>query len=235
MPSNIHAVGCLTPRGTPTQYQSVLMPVVNELSLNAATRMNDHSSEYFRSNELLSRGNSRLLIVDVQEKLVPLIPVAETLIANCRRLIEGAQILSVPIYATEQYPKGLGKTVPQLANLLGEIPDKQRFSGGEVLDWGVAAADEECRDKIVVAGMETHVCVQQTVLDLTSCGFRVYVPADAVASRHKLDWKIALDRLSDSGATVTTTESVLFEWCETSAIDQFKQISRLITGTSASD
>jgi nicotinamidase-related amidase len=211
------------------------MPVVNELPLNAAARMNDQSSEYVRSNELLSRGNSRLLIVDVQEKLVPLIPVADSLIGNCRRLIEGAQILNVPVFATEQYPKGLGKTVGQLANLLGKIPSKQRFSCGEVLDWGMAAADEEGRDKVVVAGMETHVCVQHTVLDLISCGFRVYVPADAVASRHKLDWKIALDRLSAGGATVTTTESVLFEWCETSANDQFKKISRLITGTSAND
>lgn len=186
------------------------------------------ASDASRSHELLSRQNSRLLIVDVQEKLVPLIPVAERLIRNCRRLIEAARLLDVPVYATEQYPKGLGKTVSELAELLGDVPDKQRFSGCEALDWGSAAAVDDDRDQIVVAGMEAHVCVLQTSLDLVSQGFRVYVPADSVASRNKLDWRIALDRLWASGATVTTTESILFEWCETSAAAPFKQVSQLV-------
>jgi isochorismate hydrolase len=96
------------------------------------------------------------------------------------------------------------------------------------LNWGTAAELPDERDQIVVAGIECHVCVQHTVLDLLSHGFRVFIPADAVASRHKLDWKIALDRMSTSGATVTTTESVLFEWCEAAGTPEFKEISRLI-------
>lgn len=192
--------------------------------------MTERSDDFLRSNELLSRSDSRLLIVDVQEKLLPLIPVAERMIGNCRRLIEAAQVLSVPVSATEQYPKGLGSTAPELAELLGEIPEKLRFSCAEVLDWKSAAAAEDDRDKIVVAGIECHVCVQQTVLDLMAQGYRVYVPADAVASRHKFDWEIALRRMADSGATVTTTESVLFEWAEVAGTEEFKQISRLITG-----
>lgn len=191
--------------------------------------MNDSHPEYLRSHELLSREASRLLIVDVQEKLLPLIPVAEQMIARCRRLIQAADILQVPVSATEQYPKGLGSTTPELAELLENVPEKLRFSSAEVLDWGMASAQDEGRDQIVVAGIETHVCVLQTVLDLISHGYRVHVPADAVASRGKLDWEIALERMSCSGAVITTSESVLFEWCEVAGTGEFKQISKLIT------
>jgi len=183
-----------------------------------------------RSNDLLSRENSRLLVVDVQEKLIPLIPVADQMIDNCRRLITGSGILDVPVFATEQYPKGLGATVSPLNELLGDIPEKLRFSCSEALQWGTASQQTDDRFKIVVAGIEAHVCVQQTVLDLIASGFQVYVPADAIASRKKLDWQIALDRMSTSGATITTTESVLFEWCEVAGTPEFKQISKLITG-----
>ena len=190
--------------------------------------MNDRPDKSLRSTELLSRGNSRLLIVDMQQKLLPLIPVADRVIRNCRRLIEGARILSVPVFATEQYPKGLGGTVPELAELLAGIPSKVRFSCTEVLNWGAAAEQADDRDQVVVAGIECHVCIQHTALDLLAQGYRVFLPADAVASRHKLDWKIALERMSASGATLTTTESVLFEWCEVSGTPEFKEISRLI-------
>ena len=183
--------------------------------------MSEQSVEHVRSSELLSRGESRLLIVDVQEKLVPLIPVAGQLIRNCRRLIEGAKILGVPAFASEQYPKGLGKTVPELAAGLDQPPDKVLFSCAQCLNWGTAAEQPDDRHKVVVAGMEAHVCVLQTALDLIAQGFRVYVPADAVASRQKLDWKMALHRLADSGAVLTTTDSVLFEWCERAGTPEF--------------
>lgn len=189
---------------------------------------------YLRSNELLHRQSSRLLIVDVQEKLTPAIPVSRQLVANCRFLIEGAKILQVPVAATEQYPQGLGGTVPELADLLDNVPGKTRFSCAEVLNWGTASQAAEDRFQIVVAGMEAHVCVLQTVLDLLAMGFRVYVPADAVASRGKLDWKIALDRMANSGAVITTAESVLFEWCEAAGTPEFKEISRLIKARPAS-
>src|SRR5262245_36037630 len=104
---------------------------------------------YLRSQELLSRSDSRLLVVDVQEKLVPLIPVGPQLIANCRKLIQGARILNVPVYATEQYPKGLGSMVPELLELLPERPAKLLFSCAEVLAWGQAAAQSDGRYKVV--------------------------------------------------------------------------------------
>lgn len=190
--------------------------------------MTQDSPPYFRSPDLLSRRNARLLIVDVQEKLIPAIPVADQLISNCRKLIEAAKALEIPISGTEQYPRGLGKTVPALAEHLNEPPEKVRFSCAEVLGWQPAAADADARDQIIVAGIEAHVCVLQTVLDLLALGFRVYVPADAIASRKKLDWKIALGRMSTHGAILTTTESVLFECCETAGTPEFKTISRLV-------
>jgi nicotinamidase-related amidase len=183
---------------------------------------------YQRSAELLARSASRLVIVDVQEKLVPRIYEHQRMLARCRLLIEGAKILSVPVSVTEQYPAGLGKTVSQLAEVLPAPSEKLRFSCGEVLDWGCAAESSGGRHQVVVAGIETHVCVLQTVLDLIAAGYQVFVPADAVSSRSELDWKIALDRMSASGATIITVESALFEWCETSGAPEFKLISRLL-------
>jgi nicotinamidase-related amidase len=190
--------------------------------------MTSPKSSYVRSHELVSRTESRLLIVDVQEKLVPMIANYQRMLGNCRRLIQGAKILGVPAFATEQYPKGLGHTVAPLAELLGSVPDKLRFSCAEVLDWGMATEQTDNRFQVVVAGIESHVCVLQTVLDFLASGFQVFVPADAISSRGEFDWKIALDRMSSGGAVITTTESVLFEWCEKSGTPEFKQISQLI-------
>ena len=192
------------------------------------TTFNTGESEAVRSPELLSAENSRLLIVDVQEKLVPLIPVAQQLVRNCRRLLDGAKILSVPTFGTEQYPQGLGHMVSDLASRLGPVPDKVCFSCVPVLAWGEAADLTDDRDQVVVAGMEAHVCVMHTVLDLLAAGFRVHVPADAVASRGKLDWRVALERMAACGATVTTVEAVLLEWCQRAGTPQFKQVQKLI-------
>lgn len=176
----------------------------------------------------MSRSASRLLVVDVQEKLVPFVRDSARLIWNCRRLIEGAQLFSIPVTATEQYPQGLGPTVPALQTLLPERPAKTLFSCGELLaeqDESPAPSD---RFQYVVCGIEAHVCVLQTALDLIAQGFRVFIPADAISSRGQLDQEIALQRLTGAGAVLTTTESVLFEWCERSGTPEFKQISRLV-------
>ena len=195
--------------------------------------MTDSSYEALRSREFLTPVTSRLLIVDVQEKLTPHIPVAESLIENCGKLIRGANVFSIPVDVTEQYPKGLGSTVPEICDLLPagtSIPEKLRFSCAELLSWGTAGGPENDRFQIVVAGIEAHVCVQQTVLDLLSAGYRVHIAADAIASRKKFDWQTALTRMADSGAVVTTTESILFEWCEVAGTPEFKQISKIVTG-----
>ena len=187
-----------------------------------------NTSPPHRSSELYRRQSSRLLLVDLQERLVPVIPDRETLMARCRLLAQGARILEIPIHATEQYPKGLGGTLPEIAAFVPNRPEKVRFSCTDCLGWNPPGPDE--RFQIVVAGIEAHVCVQQTVLDLLSLGYQVQVPVDAVSSRNDLDKQVAFRRMELSGATITTTEAVLFEWCEAAGTPEFKAISKLITG-----
>jgi len=180
-----------------------------------------------RSPELMSVGDTALLVIDVQERLVPAIRDHRRLVWNVRRLIDGAKVLGVPVFATEQYPKGLGPTVPELAERLGEIPSKLTFSSGSCGSV-FAAMQEQGLGKILVCGMETHVCVQQTVLDLLAAAWKVYVAVDAVGSRFELDYQTGLRRMESSGATLTTTEAALFELCQIAGTPQFKEISRLV-------
>ena len=180
-----------------------------------------------RSPELMSRGDTGLLVVDVQEKLLPAISQHERLAWNIRRLIDGAKILGVQVAATEQYPKGLGRTVSLLAQRLEVIPEKLMFSCREcsvVFD----RFREANLHKVLVVGIETHVCVQQTVLDLLADGYRTFVAVDAVGSRSTMDHDTALRRMDSAGATLTTAESALFEWCEAAGTPEFKQISALV-------
>ena len=187
------------------------------------------TSDYVRSPQLLDVESSRLLIVDMQVRLLAVMPECEATIENCRKLITGAGILGVPVDATEQYPRGLGETVPELKALLGECPEKLRFSCAEVLH-GVQSdvGDPDRRPQIVLAGIETHVCVLQTAFDLLSAGLEVFVVADAVQSRREHDYELALKRMADNGVHLVTTEMVLFEWCAVAGTDTFKEISRLV-------
>lgn len=185
---------------------------------------------YVRSDELVSRFDAKLLVVDVQAKLMPLIPERERIVANTRRLILGSRAVEVPVFATEQYPKGLGGTVPEVAELLGgdPVPEKLRFSSAECLGWTAVGETDDDRDKVVVVGIEAHVCVLQTVHDLLSSGYRVHVVTDAVGSRRPHDRDAAFQRFRDAGATLTTTETVLFELCEVAGTPEFKTISELV-------
>jgi nicotinamidase-related amidase len=180
-----------------------------------------------RSPEFMSPADTGLLVVDVQEKLIPLIPGRARIVWNIRRLLDGAKILGVAAKATEQYPHGLGATVAELAARLGPIPDKLSFSCGgcgELFgEW-----DERGLFKVLVVGIEAHVCVQQTVLDLLSAGWRVYLAIDAIGARNRVDYETALNRMDSAGATLTTTEAALFEWCAVAGTPQFKEISRLV-------
>jgi nicotinamidase-related amidase len=183
-----------------------------------------------RSPELMSADDTGLLVIDVQEKLIGLISGHERLVWNIRRLLDGAKILGVNAAATEQYPKGLGPTVPELAQRLPKIPDKLSFSCGACPEifrqW-----DDRGISRVLVAGIEAHVCVQQTVLDLLASGRRVYLAVDAIGSRYEIDYQTALRRMESAGATLTTTEAALFEWCQRSGTPQFKQISQLVRET----
>jgi len=185
------------------------------------------SPYYVRSPELMSAEDSALLVVDVQEKLMPLILGQHVIVWNVRRLLDGAAILGVTVHATEQYPTGLGPTVPELAPKLASPVAKKAFSSATCQDI-VSALDAAGRHKVLVAGIEAHVCIQQTVLDLLAGGFRVYVAVDAVGARHDVDYQTALRRMDSCGATLTTTEAALFEWCQQSGTPQFKQISALV-------
>lgn len=179
-----------------------------------------------RSPEMMSQEDTALLVVDVQERLVPAVADNRRVVWNVRRLVDGARVVGIPVVATEQYPKGLGPTVPELAERLGAIPSKLTFSCG-----GCPALFEDLDHrgihKVLVCGMEAHVCVQQTVLDLLAAGWRVYVAVDAVGSRFEVDYRTALRRMDSAGATLTTTEAALFEWCDVAGTPEFKQISQL--------
>ncbi len=180
-----------------------------------------------RSPQLLSASTSVLLVVDVQEKLIPLIPQHQRIVWNIQRLLQAAEVLDVPALGTEQYPKGLGPTVEPLRQRLGPMPEKLSFScvGCEPF---LQQLDIETRWQVVAVGIETHVCVQQTVLDLLARGFDLFVVVDAVGARGELDHLTALRRMESAGATLTTAESVMFEWCQQAGTPQFKQISQLV-------
>jgi nicotinamidase-related amidase len=180
-----------------------------------------------RSPELMSVGDTALLVVDVQGKLITLVPGYERIVWNIGRLLDGAQILGVPFAATEQYPKGLGPTTPELAKRLEGAHAKMAFSCGEC--GGLFSGwTERGVSKVLVCGIESHVCVQQTVLDLLADGMRVYVAVDALGARYEIDHTTALRRMDSAGATLTTTESALFEWCRIAGTPEFKQISKLV-------
>ena len=166
------------------------------------------------------------MVIDAQEKLIPAVVGSARVVWNIRRLIDAARVLGLPVAATEQYPQGLGTTVAELASRLPERPSKLTFS---CLELSGLFAEFRQRQivKLLLCGIETHVCVQQTAMDLMADGWRVYVAVDGVSSRSDTDHQIALRRMEASGAVLTTTEAALFEWCETAAAPEFKQISQL--------
>lgn len=183
-----------------------------------------------RSPLLMSRDETALLVIDVQERLLTAQPNGPTIVWNTRRLLEGANALGVATAVTEQVPAKLGPTVAELAERLPEPITKQDFSAGACNELITELRDAGVRH-VVLAGIETHVCVAQTALDLLSAGFEPVLAVDAVGSRFKIDHATALRRLEASAITLTTTEAVLFEWCETAADPAFKAISSLAKET----
>ena len=180
-----------------------------------------------RSPELMSRDDTALLVVDVQEKLVRLLPDNQRLIWNVGRLVRAAKLLGLPVLGTEQYPQGLGGTVTELAALVGPCEAKTAFSSAGCQ--GIAGhLAERCVTRVCLAGMEAHVCIQQSAYDLLAAGYRVYLPVDAVGSRYVIDYQTALRRMESAGVVLTTVEAAMFEWCQDSAAPEFKEISKLV-------
>ncbi|MDR1957882.1 MAG: hydrolase [Planctomycetaceae bacterium] len=180
---------------------------------------------------LLSPEDTLLLVIDVQEKLLPAVFSAEKLLWNTKRLIEGAKIFGLPILVTEQYPQGLGQTVQEIKSLLPEkvtFFEKKSFSACLIPNFVEKIIQNENIRNILICGMETHVCVLQTALDLLAAGLQVHLAADAVSSRFETDYDISLRRMETSGAFVTTTEASLFELCRTAESPYFKSVSKIV-------
>ena len=169
------------------------------------------------------------LMIDFQERLFPFIHENEKLLKNVPILIEGLKALGVSIFVTEQYIKGLGSTVAPIAQALGDTRrvEKMSFSCCDEprLMEGIAVTGKE---NIIIAGIESHVCVLQTVIDLIRNGYHPIVIEDCISSRKENDKRIAIERMRKEGAIITTYESVLFELLRYSGTEQFKRISRLV-------
>ncbi len=182
-----------------------------------------------RNKKILRRNNAALLLIDIQERILGVMQNPGRVISNTIKLINGFKILNTPIFFTEQYPKGLGETEAAIKNALGEAEAIQKLS------FSCSGADslfDELKEKdinqVVVAGIESHVCVQQTVLDLQANNFQVNLAADAVSSRNIFDYETALNRMRQNGAEVTTTEAILFELLEVCGTEEFKKISKIV-------
>ncbi|HMH48157.1 MAG TPA: isochorismatase family protein [Solirubrobacteraceae bacterium] len=171
---------------------------------------------------LLARDRAALVVVDVQEGFRAYDSFAGVA-ASCAKLLAGARILDVPALVSEQYPKGLGHSAPELGIEDEPCIEKTVFSAARADGFELGG-----RDQAVVCGIETHVCVSQTVHDLLEQGVEVHVPADAVGSRHAIDYERGLERLERAGAVVSTVESSLFELLGRAGTPEFKAVQKLI-------
>jgi nicotinamidase-related amidase len=177
----------------------------------------------------LRRPGAGLLVIDIQERLLPAMWEPDRVVANARRLVEGANILGVPVFVTEQYRRGLGPTVPAIADVIpGFAPvEKLVFSAGDVP--GIAQAlPAHGVESVLLCGIEAHVCVCQTALDLIANGYRVFVAGDATSSRTPANHQAALDRLRSAGAVPVSTEMALFELLGEAGTEDFKRILALV-------
>ena len=171
-----------------------------------------------------------VMIIDHQEKLLPHICGHEAILTKACKLLEFRRLLSLPTIVTEQYPQGLGPTVPEIARLLDEstpILRKMTFSCLRT-DEITEAVREHGQPRVVVSGIETHICVGQTVLDLLSASLSVHVLADCVGSRAELDHEVALQRMRDAGAVITTLEAFMFETLRTCEHPMFRKFNAQI-------
>jgi len=175
---------------------------------------------------LLTTTGAILLLVDLQERLMPVITDHEVVVARAVRLAEAATLLDVPVRATEQKPAALGPTVPPLAGYPQAVLTKTTFSAAA--DPGFAALLPAGSGEIVVTGCEAHVCVLQTVLDLLASGRRVIWAADATGSRDPADRAAAIDRARQHGAEIVTSEMVLFEWLRDARHPRFREVHKLL-------
>lgn len=192
----------------------------------------NHAGERRQVMDFLKKEDTSIVVVDMQEKLMSAMPETESRFAvkNVKILLEAAGLLGIPVSVTEQYPKGLGPTIGEIKESAGDgchPIEKLVFScarSPEFMD-ELKGLD---RSSVLLCGVETHVCVLQTAIDLVNDGYHVFVPADAVVSRKALDWEKGISLMEKAGATVGTTETFLFQLLERAGTDEFRQISKLV-------
>jgi nicotinamidase-related amidase len=170
------------------------------------------------------------ITVDIQKKLVPVMHDPLELLKQCTKLLKGMRVLGIPVVVIEQYPKGLGRTVEPIAELLGE---QQKYIEKRVFSIAAEPEVQEIlrkteKNTLILLGIETHVCILQSVLDLQQQGYQCVLAVDALSSRKVLDRDVAIERMRRAGAILTTTESLLFELLESSSKPEFKEISKLV-------
>ncbi len=189
-----------------------------------STRVNDYSEIARRP---LTAENCALVVVDIQERLLPPIHEKERLVRNSQLLLRLAQIFQLPTIATTQYARGLGATIPEIASLLPDpiVLDKMTFGcfGHEAFTQAVKGLPAS-RNTLIVCGMETHICVLQTVMEALNRGYLVHLAADAVSSRTELNWKLGLDRMKEAGAVITSTETIIYELLHQCGTPAFKEM-----------
>jgi nicotinamidase-related amidase len=177
---------------------------------------------------LIEHAKSQFLLIDVQERLLPVMVDSAGILRQIGILLAAARHLSIPVLVSEQYPAGLGPTVPEIAEHIqpGEILAKTEFSC--FANTALRQRLEAAPDHLILAGIESHVCVLQSALDLVAAGRRIFVVADAVSSRRADSKTVALQRLAAAGVTLVTTEMVLFEWLRRADRPEFRLLRRLI-------
>lgn len=181
---------------------------------------------------LLDRARSQLLVVDVQDRLLPAMHEGERMVANCAILMQSAQRLGIPVTISEQYTKGLGPTIARLGNIKGDaaVLEKMHFSCADdsAISTRVRGLASEGRSQVVVCGIESHVCVLQSALGFAGGGLNVFVSLDAVTSRKPESVAVARERFAAENVAVITTEMAVFEWLHVAGTPEFKDLSKLI-------
>lgn len=184
-----------------------------------------------REKFFLERDKAALVVIDVQERLCRAMDenVLRQLSINIGILLDSAALLKIPVLVTEQYVRGLGATLPELKEKSAEAPcyEKMAFSCCGSAEF-VAALKATGRTQIIITGMESHVCVLQTVIDLRDAGFDVHIVKDAIMSRSKQNWQTACEAMTLAGATPTCTESVVFQLLKVAGTEEFKILSKLV-------
>ncbi|MCF6300521.1 MAG: hydrolase [Proteobacteria bacterium] len=178
---------------------------------------------------MFKQQDSALIVIDVQGRLAHLMHKKKRLFKQLKIMIKAAQILELPIFWLEQYPQGLGRTIPEISELLDDYPliEKNSFSACGAAEFIIKLNDCK-KNQLIITGIEAHVCVYQTVRDLLQADFKVAINQDAISSRVKSNKKLALHRMQQAGATLTSTEMILFEIMQTAKHPEFKKISNLL-------